>query len=161
MKTEYDEISPFSKQKTVLVEADEHTNVESRICLATGYTTRDDWKAGSDKLNQFESHITELMNETKYEDPELGTIWYLSTMSTPAAVLYPAGSANRWAWQVSPVEYLTGDDRKKYPIPGKENEYYTSRLATEKAEDFETSDFKSAMDYFYKLISEYYEQPKD
>ena len=44
MKLEFDEISPFSNKKTVLVEADEQTNVESRICLSTGYTTRDNWK---------------------------------------------------------------------------------------------------------------------
>ena len=161
MKSEFDEISPFSKQKTVLVEADEKTNVESRICLATGYTTRNDWTTGSKLIEQYDLRITQLMRDTKYEDGELGTVWYLSTMSTPAAVLYPAGSANRWAWEVAPIVHLMGEDRKKYPVPGKENEFYTSRLATEKAENFETNDFKSAMDHFYKLIHQYYEQPKD
>jgi hypothetical protein len=161
MKLEFDEISPFSKEKTVLVEAHEQSNVESRICLASGYTTRDNWTMGSDIVQHHELHITELMRDTKYEDEELGTMWYLSTMSTPAAMLYPAGSANRWAWEVAPVEYLIGEDRKKYPIPGKVDEYYTSRLATEKAENFETKDFKSAMDHFYKLVQEHYEEPKD
>jgi hypothetical protein len=161
MKLEFDEISPFSKQKTVLVEADQSTNVESRICLGTGYTTRDNWTIGSELIDNYDTQVTELMRDTKFEDHDLGTVWYLSTMQTPAAMLYPAGSANRWAWQVSPVEYLLGEERKKYPIPGRTNEYYTSRLATEKAEDFEQSDFKAAMDHFYKLVQEHYEEPKD
>ena len=161
MKLDFDEISPFSKDKTVLVESDEYTNIESRICLSSGYTTNDKWVNGSDIIQQYEGNVTELMRETKYEDGELGTTWYLSTMQTPAAILYPAGSVFEWQWEVAPVEYLSGEDRKKYPIPGKEDEYYTSRLATEKALKFKTDDFKSAMDHFYKLVQEYYEQPKD
>ena len=161
MKLEFDEISPFSKERTVLVEADETNNVESRICLSSGYTTRDNWTIGSEIIEAYDMQITELMRDTKFEDSELGTVWYLSTMQTPAAILYPAGSAKRWSWQVAPVEHLVGEARKQYPIPGRTDEYYTSRLATEKAEDFAQSDFKSAMDHFYKLVQEYYEQPQD
>ena len=161
MKLEFDEVSPFSKEKTVLVEADERTNVESRICLSSGYTTCDKWISGTEVVMEYESQITELMRDTKFEDTELGTVWYLSTMQTPAAILYPAGTTDTWTWQVAPVEYLHGDERKKYPIPGQADEYYTSRLATEKAENFAKFDFKSAMDHFYKLVQEYYEQPQD
>ena len=161
MKLEFDEISPFSKQKTVLVEADDKTNLESRICLASGYTTSDNWISGSDAMQYYESRITQLMRDTKYEDEELGTVWYLSTMSTPAAMLYPAGSIKQWGWEVAPVEYISGEDRKNYPIPGRDDEYFTSRLATEKAEKFEDKDFKIAMDHFYKLVQEHYEKPQD
>jgi len=157
MKLDFDEMSPFSNEKTVLLEADEKTNLESRICIASGYTTRDEWKIGSDVVADYHERMTELMRDTKYEDDELGTVWYLSSMSTPAALLYPNGaSANQWKWEVSPIEYLVGEERAKYPVPGKEGEYYTSRVATDKAVNFDKSDFRSALEHFYALVNEYY-----
>ena len=61
MKLEYDEISPLTGQKTVVVEADEQTNIESYICMESGYTTTDKLKIDSKEVEQYESTITELM----------------------------------------------------------------------------------------------------
>ena len=46
IKLEYDEISPLSGRKCVVVEADEETNVESYMCMESGFTTSDKLKIG-------------------------------------------------------------------------------------------------------------------
>ena len=105
MKLEYDEESPFTGKKSVLVEADETTNIESKICMDTGYTTRDYWKIGSDAVEQYTEQITQLMQDTKFEDHLSGQVWFLSSMITPHAMLYPHGiNEHNWKWQVAPVQ---------------------------------------------------------
>ena len=76
MNLNYDEISPITGNKCVLIEADQNTNIESRICMESGYTTNDYLKIDSDHIAKFESTITEYMSTVKYVDNELGCIWY-------------------------------------------------------------------------------------
>lgn len=152
---DYDAISPFTGNKCVLIEADTQTNLESRICMETGYTTRDVWKVDSDSITTYENYISTLMKETKYIDHSLDQIWYLATMTTPVAVLYPVGTSKKdYSWEVSKIVILEGKERENYPVPGKEGEFYTSRLDTDNASKFEQDNFASAIDHFYSILSE-------
>ena len=54
MKIDYDEISPITGNKCVIVEADENTNIESRICMESGYSTADTLKQGSNTIEKYE-----------------------------------------------------------------------------------------------------------
>ena len=77
-------------------------------------------------------------------------------------MLYPTGtSRNDLKWEVCKVVMIFGEDRKKYPIPGKDGEYFTSRLDVENAEKFEGNDFDSALDRFYSLTAEAYQTQKE
>ena len=155
IQLDYDAISPLTGNKCVLIEADEATNQESRICMETGYTTRDIWKLDSPAITTYENHISTLMTDTKYIDSSLNQVWYLATMTSPYCVLYPIGkSKTDYSWEVAKIIELKGEERKNYPVPGKENEYYTSRLDTDNAKGFVQGDFASAIDYFYTVIAE-------
>ena len=48
MKVDTTEISPFTGKKSVVVE--EYNNVETRICMDTGFTTNTEYKTDSDKI---------------------------------------------------------------------------------------------------------------
>ncbi len=153
LNLDYDEISPITGEKCVLVEPDDQTGEESRLCMQSGYTTKESWKTDSDVTEAYESHITALMYNLRYIDTERGVNWYPATMTMPMAILYPAGeSIDNWRWEVSTIVDIIGDDRIKYPIPGRENEYFTRRIDIENAKTFEKTDFISALDYFYGLM---------
>ena len=151
----YDAISPITGNTCVLIEADEMTNQESRICMESGYTTNDVWQIDSEQVSKYEQHISQLMVDTKYVDNELGQVWYLASMTTSTVVLYPVGTnKDDYHFEISKVVTIDGDERLKYPIPGKSDEYFTSRLDVENAVIFEKNNFAQAVDKFYSTLTE-------
>tara|TARA_R110002051_G_scaffold165719_1_gene236747 strand:+ start:388 stop:921 length:534 start_codon:yes stop_codon:yes gene_type:complete len=153
IKLEYDEISPLTGRKCVVVEADTETNIESYICMESGYTTSDNLKIGSDIVNNYEQKITDLMRSVKFEDKERGLVWYPAYMQLPGAMLYCKGTSfEDMVWEVAKVVPIIGDERKKYPVLGKEEEYFTSRLDVENAKTYQKREFQSAFDDLYAKV---------
>ena len=74
-------------------------------------------------------------------------------------MLYPIGTNREdMRWEVCKVEIITGEDRKKYPVPGKKDEYFTSRLDVENAVRFNGNEFDQALDKFYSLTADAYKE---
>lgn len=150
---DYDELSPITGNRSVLIEADTATNIESRICMESGYTTKDTLLIGSQAAMDYESMgMTEFMKAVKYDDENLGTVWYPAFIQMQHAMLYCErvdASSNTLVWKVAQVKEIDAKLRLQYPIPGKDNEYYTSRLDVENALTFEKLQFKAALDQCY------------
>jgi hypothetical protein len=160
MKLDYDEKSPITGNLCVIVEADDQTNTTSYMCMESGFTTTDSMKIGSELVEKYEEGLTELMRVSKFEDTERGLMWYPAFLQMPGiGMLYPAGT-NREdiKWEVCKVVMILGEDRKKYPVPGKKDEYFTSRLDVENAERFDGDKFEEALDRFYALTAEVYKE---
>ena len=156
IKLEYDEISPLTGRKCVVVEADEETNIESYICMESGYTTSDNLKIGSiEALHDYEQTITELMKAVKFEDKERGLFWYPAFMQVPGAMLYCKGASfDEMVWEVARIVDIIGEERLKYPVPGKDEEYFTSKLDVDNANIYNTGDFKLALEDLYDIVKE-------
>lgn len=150
---DYDEISPITGNRSVLIEADTATNIESRICMESGYTTKDTLLIGSQAAADYEAAgMTEFMRDVKYEDTNLGTVWYPAFIQMQHVMLYcerPDTSSNTLVWRVARVVEIDAKLQLQYPIPGKDGEYYTSRLDVENALTFEKLQFKAALDQCY------------
>jgi hypothetical protein len=160
MKLDYDEISPITGNKCVITEADEDTNITSYMCMESGFTTTDQMKIGSDTVKHYEEYITEFMRTSKHEDSDRGLIWYPSFLNMNGiGMLYPVGtSRDDMHWEVAKIVEITGDERKKYPVPGKTDEYYTARLDVENAQQFAGNEFESALDAYYSIAADVYTQ---
>ena len=153
MKINYDEVSPITGNKCVIVEADEQTNTESYLCTESGYTTTDKLVIDSVHVKQYEQMITQLMVDAKFEDVVAGLVWYPCFMQLPGAMLYCKGdNPEELKWEVSKIVAIEGDERLKYPVPGKEGEYHTSRLDVENGKIYDKADFKSALDDIYDIV---------
>mgnify|MGYP001308188758 CR=1 FL=1 len=154
LKLDYDDISPFTGNKCVLIEADEHTNSESRICMETGYTTMDKFKIGSPSIEEYEKNIPQLYLDTKYVDNLLGQIWYLATLRTPIACLYADGtSKDDYTWKLATVKELTLEEREKYPVVDSDPiEYHTHIMDVENAAFYPQNQFIKVMDKFYSIL---------
>jgi|TARA_R110001583_G_scaffold95325_1_gene239099 hypothetical protein len=154
LKLEYDDISPFTGNKCVLIEADEKTGTESRICMESGYTTMDRFVVGSRAIEAYEKMIPELYRDTKYTDQLLNQIWFLSTMRTQKACLYAMGTTkDDFEWKLALVKELSQEEKENYPVEGKDPvEYHTHIVDVDNAETFANHDFKTAIDKFYSTM---------
>ena len=160
MKLDYDEKSPIPGNVCVIVEADEESNSTSYMCMESGFTTTDNMKIGSEVVEKYETQLTELMRASKFEDDKRNLVWYPAFLQMNGiGMLYPIGT-NRddMEWEVCKVVLIEGDDRKKYPVPGKDGEYFTSRLDVENAQRFKGIEFDLALDKFYSLTAEVYRE---
>ena len=154
MNLEYDDISPITGNKCVLIEADENTNIESRICMESGYTTNERLKINSKQLSEYEQTITEFMREMKHVDIDLGCVWYPTFISLPGGMVYCESENDDLVWKAAPIVEMDHKERLQYPIPSKDGEYFSSRLAVEKADTYGKHDFKNALDKLYSMVLE-------
>tara|TARA_R110002096_G_scaffold225596_3_gene414816 strand:- start:611 stop:1117 length:507 start_codon:yes stop_codon:yes gene_type:complete len=154
MNIDYDAISPITGNKCVVVEADPDANIQSYLCMESGYTTTDQLIIDSPHVKLHEENLTELMLDVKHEDDVSGLIWYPTFMQMPGGMLYPEGSVKKLKWRVARVIPIHGDDRLEYPIPGKEGEYFTSKLDVDNANIYDTADFKLALEDLYDIVKE-------
>lgn len=152
MKIEYDEISPISGDKTVILEVDPDRGVESRLCIATGYTSREDWIDGSEAVKRYESQASELVRASRFVDDDK-RVWYYAVIVTPQASLYPIGNDQFSAeWFVAPIINIKSSEREQYPIPGKPGEYYHTRIAEELGRKYPINEFENALEQMYSII---------
>jgi len=160
MKLDYDEISPITGNKCVLVETDEASGATSYICMESGYTSHEKLLIDSEYTQKYEQDLTQLMRDVKYNDAGRGIVWYPAFIHiNNVGMLYSIGTTKLdMQWQISRVIDITEEDRQKFPVPGKENEYFTSRLDVENASTFDASEFENALDllytYTYSTVSE-------
>ena len=75
-------------------------------------------------------------------------------MQMPGGMLYPEGTTKTLKWRVAKVIPIYGDERLQYPIPGKDEEYFTSKLDVDNANIYDTNDFKLALEDLYAIVKE-------
>ena len=149
---DYDSISPITGNKCVVEEAHPTTNSTSYLCMESGFTSHEHLLEGSDFLEKYEQPLTELMIACKIVDNDK-RVWYPTFMQMPGGMLYIEGESNLdWKWKVAQVVPIIGEERLRYPILGKENEYHTSRLDVENAKSFNKDDFQTALDELYITV---------
>jgi len=154
MNVDYDDISPITGNKCVVIEADPDANIQSYLCMESGYTTTDMLTIDGTYIEKHEEQLTELMLDAKYVDEETGLVWYPTFMQMPGGMLYPDGTPKSISWKVAKVVPIFGEDRLQYPIPGKEGEYFTSKLDVDNANSYNTGDFKLALNDLYDIVKE-------
>ena len=153
LKADYDAHSPVTGNFCVLAEADVDTNVTSYMCMESGYSTTDKLQIGSDAVEQFEESITELMRDARIEDEESGLVWHPSFLQFPFGILYIAGTgAHDMHWEVAEVVDVQEHAKTMYPVPGREGEYFTSKLDVDNAKVFDKLDFENALDALYSIV---------
>ena len=59
-------------------------------------------------------------------------------------IIYPEGTTDSWKWKYAKVVDISEKLQKDYPIPGTDDEYYTTMLDVENAEEFKSVEFLKA-----------------
>jgi hypothetical protein len=148
---DYDSISPITGNKCVVEEANEHDNTVSYLCMESGFSSHEKLIQGTEFQEKYEKHLTDLMISCKTLDDE-NRAWYPTFLQLPGGMLYCEGKSQQsWSWKVAQIIPIIGDERLNYPVPGKENEYHTSRLDVENAKTYNKNNFDSALDELYTI----------
>ena len=151
LKAEYDEVSPITKNLSVLTE-DAGDGTKSYICMESGFVTNDRFKIDSELTEVHEQTLSQLMRDVKFKDTERGIVWYPAYMQFENLVLYCSGnSVDDMKWEVAQIVPVTEEEKEKYPVPGKDGEYFQYRIAVEVAKQFDT--FPMAMDELYGTVT--------
>jgi hypothetical protein len=158
LKADYDEISPITGNKCVILEVDELSNTTSYICMESGYVSNSMFGIDTPPQLQYHETVSQLMRDLSKVDSERSLVWYPAFMQTPAGMLYVAGTSSTDVhWEVAPVIAITEEEQPNYPVPGKDGKFFQSRAATELADKYDSQDFELAMGKLFDLTNALYE----
>ncbi len=105
---------------------------KSYMCFNCGFMSNSNFI--EENLDKVEN-TSKLVNELKYLDEEREIYWYPSVVNMgPKGVIYPEGSEESWVWRYAKVVDVPKEEQKQYPIPGKDGEFYDTKLDVENAE---------------------------
>ena len=136
---------PHCSSKNCFESIEESTDVLSYLCLKCGYTTNSYFTKKSESLqNSFDTAPT-LIKELQFFDKKRKLVWIPCVLNMgKRGIIFPRGSRNNWQWNYAKVVDIKKENQDKYPVVGKEGEFYKSRLDVENALTFEWDDFIGA-----------------
>ena len=81
----------------------------------------------------------------EFFDEERQIYWYPSVINMgPKGIIFPEGNLETWYWRYAKVIFIPEEERENYPVPGKDGEFYESRLDVEGAKRFGQFEFLDA-----------------
>jgi hypothetical protein len=125
------------------------------LCYNCGMTSNSMLVSGSEYLEKAMISTPEFINDNKFYDDKRNIYWFLSTVRTGGGMVFPEpnDSEDGWNWTVARVVEIPTEDQKSYPIPGKDGEFYTNRLAIENATHFRKNKFYDACQELGGILS--------
>ena len=123
-------------------------DIKTYFCYGCGFQTNSLMKEDSDfYLEQIET-LPELYKDLMIDDEE-GKIWMPSAVNIPnqGMVFANGNNAENWAWSAVKAVPVTEEEKTKYPIPGKKDEYYEWRMDMTTMKYFSENDFIEALSY--------------
>ena len=92
--------------------------------------------------------LPELYKDLRHED-KTGQVWFPSTVNLPKqGMVFANGSTTEnWKWAAVKAIEVTEEEKLKYPIPGKKDQYYKHRMDMTTMKQFEERDFMEALSY--------------
>jgi hypothetical protein len=117
-------------------------------CYGCGFTTNTLMTDGNEFLTEQLEVLPELYKDLIYVDKE-GYHWMPSAVNNPnQGMIYADGkSNNEWKWSAVKAISIPEEDKLKFPIPGKEGEYYEYKMDMKSLKQFKERDFIEALDY--------------
>ena len=151
MTNTFDEISPITKEQTVMVDVDS-SGVKHKLCMKSGYATNDRLINDSEYTIESLSKSPALVNNFKIVDDE-GYVWIPMNSSTNHAAILPVEDKDdetTFNWAVCPITKSSED----YFNPENPNEKYGYKIDFDNCTLFPMMDFIEAFETFlYKNLS--------
>ena len=119
---------------------------ESYLCIQCGYMSHSKYLENSDVLNQQLDKSADIIGKLKKFDDKRKIVWLPSVLNMgDRGIIYPEGTdINDWYWKYAKTKQLKEEERKDYPIPGKDGEFYKAILDVKEAKTYDKLDFISA-----------------
>jgi hypothetical protein len=105
-------------------------------------------KKGEAFFEEQSNILPELYKDLYYTDDE-GKVWMPSSVNLPKqGMIFANGpSKEQWSWAAVKAVPVTEEEKTKYPLPGKKDEYYEWRMDMSTLQNFHERDFMEALSY--------------
>ena len=127
-------------------------DIKTYFCYGCGFQTNSLLKEGEGFYEEQISILPELYKDLMTKDEE-GKVWMPTTVNIPTqGMIFANGSSSKnWKWAAVKAVEVTKEDQPKYPIPGKEGQYYEWRMDMTTLKEFNERDFIEALTYINVL----------
>ena len=134
---------PVCKSKNCFESIDK--DVTSYLCLRCGYTSNSLLKQNSESLEKVMKTTPQLAKDLQIYDYTRELYWIPTVINMgDRGIIYPEGTTDNWKWRYAKVIDVPKASQKAYPKPDKDDEYYTTMLDVENAEEFKSNEFLEA-----------------
>lgn len=123
-------------------------DITNYMCYGCGFQSNSLMKSGAEFLNETSETLPELYKDLIFEDKG-GQSWLPSTINLPkqGMVFVNGSKANNWKWAAVKAIEVKEEEKQKYPIPNKKDQYYKHRMDMTTMKMFNERDFMEALSY--------------
>jgi hypothetical protein len=127
-------------------------DIKTYFCYGCGFQTNSLMKEGEDFYNTQIEILPELYKDLFHTDKD-GKIWMPSAVNIPDQGMVFANGSNstNWKWSAVKAIPVLEEEKTKYPIPGKQEEYYSYRMDMTTMKNFTELDYIEALTYINVL----------
>ena len=118
---------------------------EHYLCMNTGYMASSNFKLEDENFQKQIQNSPELVKALQHYDAETDLIWIPTVLNMgKLGMIFPDGNLENWSWCYAKSVEISEEERKNYPVPGKDGEFFKSRLDIEDAERYDNNKFIEA-----------------
>jgi len=123
-------------------------DIKTYFCYGCGFQTNSLMKEGSEFYERQLEVLPELYKDLLGKDSN-DHIWMPTTVNVfeKGMVFANGTSDNQWAWAAVKAVPVTEEDKEKYPIPGKKDQYYEWRMDMTTLQNYPENEFMEALSY--------------
>lgn len=123
-------------------------SISTQFCFSCGFQTNSLMKEGETFYEEQSSILPELYKDLFFKD-ENENIWMPTTVNIPTQGMIFANGPSKedWGWAAVKAVKVTEEEKTKYPIPGKQGEYYEWRMDMTTLQMFPEREFMDALSY--------------
>jgi hypothetical protein len=117
-------------------------------CFGCGFTSNTFMVEGHEFFKEQKEILPELYKDLLFYDGDR-QIWMPSNTNIPTKgmVFLDGSTKDEWWWSAVLAVPVKEGEKKKFPIPGKKDQYYTHRVDMNTLKKFSHSDYMDALDY--------------
>ena len=117
----------------------------SYLCFACGFMSDSRYEIDSINLIESLKSSPKLVIESQFKDKHRNIVWFPSVINMGTrGIIYPEGTEEEWCWKYAKVIDISKEDQEKYPVAGKDGEFYETRLGVDSATEYGKYEFLSA-----------------
>jgi hypothetical protein len=123
-------------------------DIKTYFCYGCGFQTNSLMKKGESFYERQLEVLPELYKDLLYTDDN-NQVWMPTTVNIPEkGMIFANGpSKDQWTWAAVKAVQVTEEEKTKYPIPGKEGQYYEWRMDMTTLKEFPENEFMDALSY--------------
>lgn len=123
-------------------------DIKTYFCYGCGFQTNSLMKEGETFYEEQISVLPELYKDLFFKD-ENGNVWMPTTVNIPTQGMIFANGPSKedWGWAAVKAVKVTEEEKTKYPIPGKQGEFYEWRMDMTTLKEYPEREFMDALSY--------------